>query len=85
MANWFYSLDAGVQDAILVIGIAAMTNVACGALGLLPGAAADEPVGRRAVACGAPGPGCGVCRGGQHEHCFHVCRPHWPWVYSRPS
>ncbi len=33
MASWFYSLDVGVQDAILVIGIATMTNVACALLG----------------------------------------------------
>ena len=33
MTSWFYSLDAQVQDAILVIGIAAMTNVACALLG----------------------------------------------------
>jgi manganese/zinc/iron transport system permease protein len=33
MASWFHSLDQSSQDALLVIGIAAMTNVACALLG----------------------------------------------------
>jgi manganese/zinc/iron transport system permease protein len=33
MADWYASLDVQVRDALLVIGIAALTNVACALLG----------------------------------------------------
>ncbi|HEY4307922.1 MAG TPA: metal ABC transporter permease [Pirellulales bacterium] len=33
MVSWFHTLDAQVQDALLVIGIASLTNVACALLG----------------------------------------------------
>jgi manganese/zinc/iron transport system permease protein len=33
MAEWFASLDVRVQDALLVVGVAALTNVACAILG----------------------------------------------------
>ena len=29
MADWYASLDVPMRDALLVIGIAALTNVAC--------------------------------------------------------
>ncbi len=33
MADWFFALDVRAQDAILVIGVAALTNVSCALLG----------------------------------------------------
>ncbi|MBI2823613.1 MAG: metal ABC transporter permease [Planctomycetia bacterium] len=33
MANWFASLDASLRDAVFVVGVAALTNVACALLG----------------------------------------------------
>ena len=43
MADWFSSLNVQTQDALLVVGVASLTNVAC-AIGLLSGAAPYEPV-----------------------------------------
>ena len=64
MADWYSSLDVGLQDALLVMGVATLTNVACALLGCYLVLRRMSLLGDALQPCGAAGTGGGFVMAG---------------------